>query len=222
LHLATEIVPIWQATEEDLAHLGIPPPYWAFAWAGGQAVARYILDNPEIVADKRVLDFASGCGLVAIAAAKSGAASVTACDIDPFAATAIDLNAAKSGAASVTACDIDPFAATAIDLNATLNATTVTATQDDLIGPNGPWDVILAGDICYEQPLSDRVTRWLRDLSRDGRTVLLGDPGRTYLPKDGLDWVVRYAVKTTRELEDTDVRNAVVWKFSTDYQRLKD
>lgn len=193
LHLATEIVPIWQATEEDLAHLGIPPPYWAFAWAGGQAVARYILDNPEIVADKRVLDFASGCGLVAIAAA-------------------------KSGAASVTACDIDPFAATAIDLNATLNATTVTATQDDLIGQDGPWDVILAGDICYEQPLSDRVTRWLRGLSRDGRTVLLGDPGRTYLPKDGLDWVVRYAVKTTRELEDTDVRNAVVWKFSTDYK----
>lgn len=188
LHLATEIVPIWRATEEELAELGVPPPYWAFAWAGGQAVARYILDSPEIVAGRTVLDFASGSGLAAIAAAMSGAEKVIAADIDPYASAAIALNAA-------------------------LNDVNVEVATGDMIGNRGPWDVVLAGDICYERPLADRVTAWLRSLAVDGVTVLLGDPGRTYLPKDGLDWVVRYAVKTTRELEDTDVRNAVVWRF---------
>ncbi|MGH6618305.1 MAG: class I SAM-dependent methyltransferase [Alphaproteobacteria bacterium] len=188
LHLATEIVPIWRATEEELAELGVPPPYWAFAWAGGQAVARYILDNPETVAGRTVLDFASGSGLAAIAAAIAGAEKVIATDIDPYASAAIALNAA-------------------------LNGVSVDVATGDMIGNRGPWDVVLAGDICYERPLADRVTAWLRSLAADGVTVLLGDPGRTYLPKDGLDWVVRYAVKTTRELEDTDVRNAVVWRF---------
>jgi len=188
LRLATEIVPIWQATEDELAAMGLPPPYWAFAWAGGQALARYILDNPGIVAGKTVLDFASGSGLVAVAAARAGAVQVTAADIDPYAAAAARLNAALNGVAIET-------------------------TSRDLIGTAGPWDVVLAGDICYEQPLAERVTAWLRDLSAAGVTVLMGDPGRTYLPKDGLEWVVRYAVKTTRELEDTDVRNAVVWRF---------
>lgn len=188
LHLATEIVPIWRATEEELAELGVPPPYWAFAWAGGQAVARYIIDSPEIVAGRTVLDFASGSGLAAIAAAMSGAEKVIATDIDPYASAAIALNAAQNGV-------------------------NVEVATGDMIGNRGPWDVVLAGDICYERPLADRVTAWLRSLAADGVTVLLGDPGRTYLPKDGLDWVVRYAVKTTRELEDTDVRNAVVWRF---------
>jgi predicted nicotinamide N-methyase len=190
LHLATEIVPIWRATEEELADMGVPPPYWAFAWAGGQALARYILDNPETVAGRNVLDFASGSGLAAIAAAMAGAETVTATDIDPYASAAIGLNAA-------------------------LNGVDVTISTGDMIGSKGPWDVVLAGDICYERPLADRVTAWLRSLAVEGVTVLLGDPGRTYLPKDGLDWVIRYAVKTTRELEDTDVRNAVVWRFAS-------
>ena len=189
LHLASEILPIWQATEEELAKLGLPPPYWAFAWAGGQALARYVLDNPDLVRGKRVLDFASGSGLVAIAAAMCGADRVTAVDIDDYAAAAIAMNAA-------------------------LNDVAVDAETGDIIGTDDGWDVILTGDICYEQPLADRVADWLRGLSESGRTVLLGDPGRTYLPKDGLEWMVRYAVKTTRELEDTDVRNAVVWRFS--------
>ena len=189
LHLATEIVPIWRATEEELAAMGLPPPYWAFAWAGGQALARYILDNPEIVAGRIVLDFASGSGLAAIAAAMGGAVKVIAADVDPYASAAIGLNAA-------------------------LNCVGVEIATADMIGNRGPWDVVLAGDICYEQPLADRVTAWLRGLAADGVAVLLGDPGRTYLPKDGLDRVVRYAVKTTRELEDTDVRNAVVWRVA--------
>jgi predicted nicotinamide N-methyase len=189
LHLASEIVPIWRATEEELAELGVPPPYWAFAWAGGQAIARYVLDNPESVAGRAVLDFASGSGLAAIAAAMSGARTVVAADIDPYASAAIGINAA-------------------------LNGVEVGIASGDLIGSRGPWEVVLAGDICYERPLADRVTAWLRDLAAQGTTVLLGDPGRTYLPKDGLDWIVRYAVKTTRELEDTDVRNAVVWRFA--------
>ena len=188
LFLATELVPLWQATEADLSALGLPPPYWAFAWAGGQAVARYVLDHPEIVAGKRVLDFASGSGLVAIAAAQAGAAQVTASDIDPYAVAAIALNAAANDVA-------------------------VSATDRDMIGERGAWDVVLAGDICYERPLAGRVETWLRGLSEDGVTVFLGDPGRTYLPKHGLEWVIRYAVKTTRELEDSDVRNAVVWRF---------
>ena len=188
LRLATERAPIWHATEGDLAHLGVPPPFWAFAWAGGQALARYLLDTPETVAGKRVLDFGSGSGLVAIAAA-------------------------RAGAASVTASDIDPFAVAAIGLNADLNGVTVSATEDDLIGTDGPWDVVLTGDICYERPLAESAVDWLTRLSATGTAVLIGDPGRTFLPQQGLDWVIRYAVKTATELEDTDVRNAVVWRI---------
>ena len=191
LYLASEILPIWQATEADLADMSLPPPYWAFAWAGGQALARYLLDNPDVVAGKRVLDFASGSGLAAIAAAKAGAAAVTASELDPYAMAAIRLNAEYNGVA-------------------------ITGVQADVIGRRGDWDIVLAGDICYEKPLADRVMRWLRDLTAAGTPVLLGDPGRTYLPKAGLEWVVRYAVKTTRELEDTDVRNAVVWRVLAD------
>jgi len=194
LFLASEVVPLWKATEADLSDLGVPPPYWAFAWAGGQALARYLLDSPDVVAGKRVLDFASGSGLVAIAAAKAGAATVTASDIDPFAIAAIRQNA-DHNAAAVDAC------------------------PDDLLGTRGPWDVVLAGDICYEQPLADRVMRWLRDLAATGIPVFLGDPGRAYLPKERLEWVVGYAVKTTREIEDTDVRNAVVWRVLANTRR---
>ncbi|MBX3495367.1 MAG: methyltransferase [Parvibaculum sp.] len=190
LHLASEIVPIWQMTEEELEKSGLPPPFWAFAWAGGQALARYILDNPEIVRRRRILDFGSGSGLIAIAAM-------------------------KAGAASVLAADIDAFAVAAIALNAEMNDVAVAATTEDLVGvENRGWDVILVGDMCYEGPLAARIEAWLRELAGEGATVLIGDPGRTYLPKSGLEKLVAYAVKTTRELEDTDVRNTSVWRVS--------
>lgn len=188
LHLASEIVPIWQMTEEELEKTGLPPPFWAFAWAGGQALSRYILDNPQVVAGKRVLDFGAGSGLIGIAAMKAGAASVLAADIDPFAIAAIAINAAE-------------------------NDVVVSATADDIVGAeNRGWDTVLVGDMCYERPLAERVEAWLRRLAGEGVTVLIGDPGRTYLPKAGLDKLVSYAVKTTRELEDTDVRNTSVWR----------
>ncbi len=191
LHLASEIVPIWQLTEEELSEKGVPPPFWAFAWAGGQALARYILDHPHWVTDKTVLDFAAGSGIVAIAAKKAGAKSVLAADVDPF---------------SVAACK----------LNATVNDATVDATEENLLlETSRQWDVILAGDICYEQPLADQVEDWLAAHAKRGATVLIGDPGRTYLPKQNLKKLISYAVKTTRELEDMDVRNTTVWRMSS-------
>ena len=191
LHLASEVVPLWQATEEALSRMGLPPPFWAFAWAGGQALARYILDHPDAVAGKRVLDFASGCGIAAIAAA-------------------------KAGATRVEASEIDAFALAALRLNSDANAAGVSATGEDLIGKDGDWEVVLAGDICYERELAERVFTWLQALSARGCTVLIGDPGRNYLPKDGLERMISYAVKTTRELEDSDVRNASVWRVLAD------
>ena len=187
LHLASEVVPLWQATEEALSRMGLPPPFWAFAWAGGQALARYILDHPDSVAGKRVLDFASGCGIAAIAAA-------------------------KAGAARVEASEIDAFALAALQLNGEANAVEIAVTGEDLIGRDEGWEIVLAGDICYERELAERVFAWLRALSARGAEVLIGDPGRNYLPKDGLERMISYAVKTTRELEDSDVRNASVWR----------
>jgi predicted nicotinamide N-methyase len=189
LHLASEIVPIWQLTEEQLAENGLPPPFWAFAWAGGQALSRYILDYPEAVLGKRVLDFASGSGIVAIAASKSGAKCVDAADIDPFAAEAIRINAER-------------------------NRADVTVIDEDLVGgARSNWDVILAGDICYEQPLAGQVEGWLRQQAARGVDVYIGDPGRSYLPKDRMEKLVSYAVKTTRELEDAEIRNTSVWRI---------
>lgn len=188
LHLASEIVPIWQMTEEELEKTGLPPPFWAFAWAGGQALSRYILDNPGIVTGRRVLDFGSGSGMIGIAAMKAGAASVLAADIDRFAVSAIALNAA-------------------------VNEVAIAVTAEDIVGvENRGWDVVLVGDMCYERPLAERVEAWLRRLAGEGVTVLIGDPGRTYLPKSGLEKLTSYAVMTTRELEDTDVRNTSVWR----------
>ena len=188
LHLATEITPIWQATEETLARSALPPPFWAFAWAGGQALARYLLDHPEAVAGRFVLDFGAGSGLVAIAAAKAGAEVVLAAEIDHFAAAAIAANSA-------------------------LNEAAVTVTTADLIDAADPrWAVITAGDVCYEQPMAGRVTAWLRALARSGSLVLLGDPGRAYLPAEGLRERARYLVPTSRELEDRETREAVVWE----------
>lgn len=190
LHLADEITPIWRLTEEALEEIGLPPPFWAFAWAGGQAVARYVLDNPEIVAGRRVVDFASGSGMVAIAAMKAGAASALAADIDIFCEAAVTLNAAANGVA-------------------------VDFTDADLLDDPAPADaeVILAGDICYEKPLAGRVIAWLTAAKAAGKTVLIGDPGRTYFPKTGLVLLAEYQVPTTRELEDMEVKRTRVWTF---------
>ena len=188
LHVADEATELWQKTEDELGEIGLAPPFWAFAWAGGQALARYILDHPETVRGQRVLDFASGSGLVAIAAMKAGAAEVTACDIDPFAIAAIGINAEANGVS-------------------------VTALQADIVGQEGGWDTVLAGDICYERDLAARVTDWLLTLSRRGATVLIGDPGRSYLPKDRLETLAVYQVPVTRTLEDSDIKKSSVWRF---------
>jgi predicted nicotinamide N-methyase len=189
LHVADEATELWQKTEEELGEIGLPPPFWAFAWAGGQALARYILDHPETVRGRRVLDFASGSGLVAVAAMKAGAAEVTACDIDPFAIAAIGLNAEANGVSAI------------IPL------------QADIVGLDRGWDTVLAGDICYERDLAQRVTDWLFALSRRGATVLIGDPGRSYLPKDRLENLAIYEVPVTRTLEDSDIKKSSVWRF---------
>jgi predicted nicotinamide N-methyase len=188
LHLASEITPIWQATEESLARSAVPPPFWAFAWAGGQALARYVLDRPAEVAGRFVLDFGAGSGLVAIAAA-------------------------KAGAAGVLAAEIDHFAAAAIAMNATLNEVVVTVTTADVIDTADPrWDVVAAGDVCYEQPMAARVAGWLAALAGHGCLVLLGDPGRAYLPANRVRKRARYLVPTSHELEGRDTRDGVVWQ----------
>jgi predicted nicotinamide N-methyase len=188
LQLATEVTPIWQATEESLARSGLPPPFWAFAWAGGQALARYVLDHPAEVAGRFVLDFGAGSGLVAIAAA-------------------------KAGAARVLAAEIDHFAAAAIAINATLNDAAVAITTADVIDTADlRWEVVAAGDVCYEQPMAARVARWLAALAGRARLVLLGDPGRAYLPATPMRERARYLVPTSRELEDRDTRDGIVWQ----------
>jgi len=188
LHLATEVVPLWRKTEEELEQMGVPPPFWAFAWAGGQALARYILDHPDVVAGKRVLDFGSGSGLIAIACM-------------------------QAGAASVLAADIDAFAVAAIGLNARANDVRVEATALDMIGRPCDWDVLLVGDMCYERPLAERLLAWLRDCAGAGAAVFLGDPGRSYFPKAGVEHLATYTVQTTRELEDREIRQTGVYRL---------
>lgn len=188
LHLADEAHDLWRLTEEELEAQGIPPPFWAFAWAGGQGLARYVIDTPDVVAGRPVLDFATGSGLVGIAAAKCGASAVLTSDIDPFCRAAVELNAAANGVR------LDFVSA-------------------DLVGEDSGWDVVLAGDVFYEKPLADRLTPWFSALAARGATVLVGDPGRSYLPKDRLVLLAEYQVPVSRALEDSEVKRTRVWRF---------
>jgi predicted nicotinamide N-methyase len=189
LHLASEAHDLWLKTEEDLQEIGLQPPYWAFAWAGGQGLARYILDHPETVSGRRVMDFASGSGLVAIAAKFAGAAEVLAADIDPWAASAIALNAAAN--------DVE-----------------IRSTAEDQIGKAVEADVILAGDVFYDREFAAALIPWLTRLAGEGKLVLVGDPGRSYFPKDGLESLAVYQVRVTRALEDSEVKKTTVWRFA--------
>lgn len=188
LYLADEATELWQKTEDELGQIGLPPPFWAFAWAGGQALARYILDHPDVVSGQRVLDFASGSGLVAIAAAKAGAGAVEASEIDEFALAAIGLNAPQNGVS-------------------------VTVRSGDLIGADEGWDVVLAGDVSYQQDMAEAVTHWLAGLARRGATVLIGDPWRSYLARDLLEPIETYGVPVTRALEDSEIKRTGVFRF---------
>ena len=186
LHLATEITPIWQATETWMAENNVEPPFWAFAWPGGQALARHILDNPNLVAGKRVLDFAAGGGIASIACVMAGAVSVEACEIDSLALTAIGLNAAT-------------------------NATPVIL-AGDVVGAACRWDMILCGDVCYEAPMTGHIMPWLTEMARSAE-VWIADPGRAYLPKHGLRSFAIYQIQTTRELEDRPVREVTLYRI---------
>jgi len=188
LHLAHEAVPIWQRTEEELGEIGLPPPFWAFAWAGGQALSRYVLDHPQLVKGKSVLDLATGSGLVAIAAK-------------------------KAGALSVLAADIDRFACAAARLNAQVNDVAIEISEADLLeNEPQPFDVILVGDLFYEKALAARVHSWLEAANERGTEILIGDPGRSYLPKSQLTHVIDYNVPVTRELEDAEIKRTSVWR----------
>ena len=189
LHLSDDVFTVWRAVQEETGDIDAPIPFWAFAWAGGQGLSRYIIDNPENVRGKRVLDFAAGSGLVGIAASRAGAASVLCADIDPFCAPAIALNAAA-------------------------NQVAVDFTADDVVGADGGWDVVLAGDVFYDRAFADRLIPWFSALADRGATVLLGDPGRAYLPKERITQLAEYQVPVTRALEDADVKRTRVWRYS--------
>ncbi len=188
LRLATEITPIWQATEEHLRAHGIAPPFWAFAWPGSQVLARMVLDRPELVRGRRVLDFAAGCGLAALAASRAGADSVDAAEIDPLAIAAIEVNAAANGLS-------------------------VRAQLGDVVGADRRWDVILCGDVCYEAPMTRHILPWLRTMVAQGAEVWVADPGRAYVPRDGMEQVSRTDVPTSLELEDQLIRTTVIYRL---------
>jgi predicted nicotinamide N-methyase len=187
LHLATEITPIWQATEEFLRETGIEPPFWAFAWPGSQALARAVLDGPPLDG-RRVLDFAAGCGLAGIAAAKRSAL--------------------------VECAELDPLALAACRLNAALNGVTLATLAGDVVGSVNRWDLILAGDVCYEAPMVAHILPWLRSMAADGAEVRLADPGRAYLPRKGLATLGEYVVPTSLELEDRAERRVTIARLA--------
>jgi predicted nicotinamide N-methyase len=188
LYLATEITPIWQATEDWLRERALQPPYWAFAWPGGQALARHVLDNPTLVSGKRVLDFAAGGGIAAIACVHAGAAEVEAAEIDEIARAAIRLNAAANGVA-------------------------ITVATGDVVGAACRWDVVLCGDVCYEAPMTGHILPWLRSIA-DVAEVWIADPGRAYLPNSGLSPIGQYVVPTVLELEDRTERQVVLYRLA--------
>jgi predicted nicotinamide N-methyase len=189
LQLAEESVPIWQNTEEELGKVNIPPPYWAFAWPGGQALARYILDHPEIFAGRRVLDLGSGSGITAIAAAKVGAQHVLAADIDEVALAAILVNAAE-------------------------NVVQIETTAKDLLRcPFTGFDIIVVGDLFYERQLADRVSAFLDEARTRGALIFIGDPQRSYFPRNRFECAAEYHVPVTRELEDCEIKRTAVWRY---------
>lgn len=188
MHLADEAHELWLKTEEDLQEIGLPPPFWAFAWAGGQGLARYILDHPQVVRGKSVLDFATGSGLVAIAAMKAGASHVLATDIDPWAASAVALNAEANGVA-------------------------VNFTAQNLVGMTLDAHVVLAGDVFYDRDFAAELIPWFSAIAKRGDQVIVGDPGRAYLPKERLEALATYQVPVTRALEDSEVKKTTVWRF---------
>ena len=187
LLLAEDAIELWERTEDEVGESNLPPPFWGFAWAGGQALARYLLDNPDLVRGRRVLDIASGGGVVAIAAAKAGAASVTASEIDRFAVAAIALNADANG----------------VIVNAVF--------EDVLTGdPGDDVDVVLAGDVFYSREMAGRVQAFVRRAVDRGALVLVGDPGRAYRPGTGFRVVATYDVPVPRALEDADTKATTV------------
>jgi predicted nicotinamide N-methyase len=189
LHLAEESLAIWRKTEEDLDEMNIAPPYWAFAWAGGQALARYLLDTPSVVAGHDVLDLGTGSGLTAIAAM-------------------------KAGARSVLAADIDRMALIATAMNAEINDVHVVVTAEDMLAhPPCTAKVILVGDLFYERQLADRVIIYLKAAAAQGAVAMIGDPQRSYFPKGMFIQVASYRVPVTRDLEDAEIKNAGVWRF---------
>ncbi len=185
LLLASEITPIWQATEDWLAARNIAPPFWAFAWPGSQALARHVLDNPSLVAGKRVLDFAAGGGLAAIACGMAGAAGAETAEIDRLAGAAAAVNAGLNGVA--------------------------VRLGGDVVGQDCRWDVIVTGDVCYEAATAGHIMPWLRRMARSAE-VWMADPGRAYLPKEGMAAFAEYVVPTTRELEDREERRVVLYR----------
>ncbi|NIZ01503.1 class I SAM-dependent methyltransferase [Thalassospira lucentensis] len=198
MYLATHITPLWQATEDILGVLDIPPPYWAFAWPGGQAITRYILDHPEMVRGKRVLDFACGGGMQAIACVMAGAADILANDIDPVAITATRLNAKHNDVEFPT-------------------------TTENFVGTSAPekrWDVIFAGDVCYQQDMANAVLQWLMAEARLGTRVILADPGRTYAPTHNIDELETYDVPVDVAVEDTDTKFTRIWQLLPDRENL--
>ncbi|MEV4313260.1 50S ribosomal protein L11 methyltransferase [Actinocrispum sp. NPDC049592] len=192
LYLADDAFDLWERVEAEVGEKGLAPPFWAFAWAGGQALARYVLDNPRIVAGKHVLDLAAGCGIVALAAAKAGAARVVGNEIDQF---AID----------------------AMRLNAEANDVTIETVLGDMVdGDADGADVVLAGDIFYDKAMTARMMPFIGRLRERGATVLVGDPGRAHLPRARFRELVRYDVPVPKALEDAEIKTTIVFTPADD------